>query len=90
MQRHAQAEALAVFEAAGVTVGPVCSVADLLDHPYVRGREAIVEMQDDALGSLPMHNVIPRLSATPGALRRPAPALGEHTQEILAELDRLP
>jgi crotonobetainyl-CoA:carnitine CoA-transferase CaiB-like acyl-CoA transferase len=90
VRRHTQADALALFEAAGVTVGPVCSVADLLDHPYVRGREAIVEMQDDDLGRLPMHNVIPRLSATPGALRRPAPALGEHTEEILAELARLP
>ncbi|MDZ7651471.1 MAG: CoA transferase [Burkholderiaceae bacterium] len=88
--RHPQAEALALFEAAGVTAGPVCSVADLLDHPYVHGREAIVEMEDAQLGSLPMHNVIPRLSATPGALRRPAPALGEHTAEILAELERLP
>jgi crotonobetainyl-CoA:carnitine CoA-transferase CaiB-like acyl-CoA transferase len=81
-----QAEALALFEAAGVTVGPVCSVAELLDHPYAQGREAIVHMQDDDLGSLPVHNVIPRLSATPGALRRPAPALGQHTAEILAEL----
>jgi crotonobetainyl-CoA:carnitine CoA-transferase CaiB-like acyl-CoA transferase len=85
-----QADALALFDAAGVTVGPVCSVADLLDHPYVRGREAIVEMQDDELGSLPMHNVIPRLDLTPGALRRPAPALGEHNDEILEELRRLP
>jgi crotonobetainyl-CoA:carnitine CoA-transferase CaiB-like acyl-CoA transferase len=33
-----------------------------------------------------MHNVIPRLSATPGALRRPAPALGEHNLEILQTL----
>jgi crotonobetainyl-CoA:carnitine CoA-transferase CaiB-like acyl-CoA transferase len=85
-----QAEALALFEAAGVTVGPVCSVADLLEHPYVAGREAIVDMEDAQLGRLPMHNVIPRLSATPGALRRPAPMLGEHTAEILAELERLP
>jgi crotonobetainyl-CoA:carnitine CoA-transferase CaiB-like acyl-CoA transferase len=90
MGERTQAEALALFEAAGVTVGPVCSVADLLDHPYVTGREAIVEMEDAQLGRLPMHNVIPRLSATPGALRRPAPALGEHTAEILAELERLP
>jgi crotonobetainyl-CoA:carnitine CoA-transferase CaiB-like acyl-CoA transferase len=90
MGERTQAEALALFGAAGVTVGPVCSVADLLGHPYVAGREAIVEMEDAQLGSLPMHNVIPRLSATPGALRRPAPALGEHTAEILAELERLP
>ncbi len=33
-----------------------------------------------------MHNIIPRLSATPGRLRRPAPRLGEHTAEILGTL----
>ena len=33
-----------------------------------------------------MHNVVPRLSATPGALRRPAPALGEHNAELLRGL----
>jgi crotonobetainyl-CoA:carnitine CoA-transferase CaiB-like acyl-CoA transferase len=33
-----------------------------------------------------MHNVIPRLSGTPGRLRRPAPELGEHTAEILGGL----
>ena len=71
-------------------VGPVCSVADLLDHPYVRGRQAIVDMQDDDLGSLPMHNAIPRHSATPGGCGGRAPALAEHTEEILAELDPLP
>jgi len=38
------------------------------------------------VGQLPMHNVIPRLSATPGRLRHPAPALGEHTAEILGTL----
>jgi len=38
------------------------------------------------MGRLPMHNIIPRLSATPGRLRRSAPALGEHTAEILGSL----
>ena len=33
-----------------------------------------------------MHNIIPRLSDTPGRLRRPAPEIGEHTAEILGEL----
>jgi crotonobetainyl-CoA:carnitine CoA-transferase CaiB-like acyl-CoA transferase len=82
-----QDENLALFEAAAVTAGPVCSVADLLDDPFVKGREAIVELEDADLGSIPMHNIIPRLSETPGAFRRPAPRLGEHTAEILAELE---
>jgi crotonobetainyl-CoA:carnitine CoA-transferase CaiB-like acyl-CoA transferase len=81
-----QAQALAFFEAAEVTVGPVCDEADLAEHPYVSEREVLIEVLDAAAGSLPMHNVIPRLSATPGALRRPAPALGEHNLEILRGL----
>lgn len=84
-----QDENLRIFEAAGVTVGPVCSVADLMDHPFVTGREAIVELEDLDLGSLPMHNIVPRLSETPGGFRRPAPKLGEHTQDILNELKSL-
>lgn len=84
--QRSQAENLALFGAAGVTVGPVCSVADLLDDPYVKGREAIVEVEDRDMGSVPMHNVIPRFSAMPEPFRRPAPRLGEHTEELRREL----
>jgi crotonobetainyl-CoA:carnitine CoA-transferase CaiB-like acyl-CoA transferase len=83
-----QAENLALFEAAEVTVGPVCSVAQLIDHPYVTGREVIVSLPDAQMGTVPMHNIVPRLSRTPGAFRRPAPAVGEHTAEVLAEIGR--
>jgi crotonobetainyl-CoA:carnitine CoA-transferase CaiB-like acyl-CoA transferase len=89
MRERTQAQNLALFEAAGVTVGPVCSMADLVDHPFIRGREAMVELEDADMGSVPMHNIIPRLSASPGGFRRPAPRLGEHTNEILSELERL-
>ncbi len=80
---------LKLFEAAGVTVGPVLSMLDLLDHPYTQGRQAIVELEDRELGSIPMHNIVPRLSDSPGGFRRPAPELGEHSAEILAELEKL-
>jgi crotonobetainyl-CoA:carnitine CoA-transferase CaiB-like acyl-CoA transferase len=83
---RSQAENLALFEAAGVTVGPVCSVADLMDDPYVNGREAIVEVEDRDLGSVPMHNVIPRFSAMPEPFRRQAPKIGEHTEDLRREL----
>lgn len=84
--QHTQDDNLQVFEAAGVTAGPVCSVADLVDHPFVLGREAIVHMEDTDVGTMPMHNVIPRLSKSPGGFMRPAPMLGEHTAQILAEI----
>jgi len=54
--------------------------------PHVIAREILVDLPDTQIGQLPMHNVIPRLSATPGRLRRPAPALGEHTAEVLGVL----
>jgi crotonobetainyl-CoA:carnitine CoA-transferase CaiB-like acyl-CoA transferase len=84
--QRSQAENLALFEAAGVTVGPVCSVADLTNDPYVTGREVIVEVEDRDMGSVPMHNIIPRFSAMPDGFRRQAPSLGEHTEEIRREL----
>lgn len=84
--RRSQADNLALFEAAEVTVGPVLSMNDLLDHPYVRGREVLVDLPDADIGAIPMHNIVPRMSGTPGRFRRPAPALGEHNAEIQDEL----
>jgi len=46
----------------------------------------IVEAPDDEAGSVLMHNVIPRLSETPGRLRFAAPTLGQHTREILTAI----
>lgn len=84
--RRSQEDNLALFEAAEVTVGPVCSMGDLMDHPYIRGREVLVDLPDAEMGSVPMHNIVPRMSGTPGRFRRPAPSLGEHNDEIGAEL----
>jgi crotonobetainyl-CoA:carnitine CoA-transferase CaiB-like acyl-CoA transferase len=80
------AENLAAFEKAGVPVAPVVSMADLMNHGYVLGRGALTELEDRDLGSIPMHEIVPRLDRTPGTFRRPAPELGEHTEEILAEI----
>lgn len=88
--RHDRDAALAIMRAAGATVGPIYSIADIVEDPHVREREVVVEVEDATFGSLPQHNVVPRLSGTPGTFRRPAPALGEHTAEILAEIGRMP
>ena len=54
--------------------------------PFVREREVLVDLPDRLMESMPMHNVVPRLSGTPGALRTPAPAIGQHNAELLASL----
>ena len=61
-----------------------------IDKAHTRGADAIilvlVDLPDADVEAAPMHNVIPRLSDTPGTFRQPAPGLGEHTSALLAEL----
>ena len=71
------------MRAAGVTVGPVYDIGDAVEDPHFRLRQILVDVEDPELGALPMHNIVPRLSATPGVWRRPAPLLGQHTDEVL-------
>ncbi|WP_233280499.1 CaiB/BaiF CoA transferase family protein [Devosia rhizoryzae] len=78
-------EALSTMRAAGATVGPVYNIADAMADQHFRDREIIVDAEDDGFGTLPMHDIVPRLSGTPGIWRRQAPGLGEHTAEILRE-----
>jgi crotonobetainyl-CoA:carnitine CoA-transferase CaiB-like acyl-CoA transferase len=80
------AENMEVFARAEVTAAPVYDIDQFMADPHVIAREILVDLPDTEMGQLPMHNVIPRLSATPGRLRTPAPALGEHTAEILGTL----
>ena len=69
-----------------MTAAPVYDIDQFVADPHVQARQIVVDVPDDEIGTVTMHNVIPRLSATPGALRRPAPKLGEHTAEILARV----
>jgi crotonobetainyl-CoA:carnitine CoA-transferase CaiB-like acyl-CoA transferase len=83
--QHDRDEALTIMRGSGATVGPVYSAADAEGDAHFRERGVVVEVEDKAFGSVPMHNIVPRLSETPGVWRRPAPQLGEHTQAILDE-----
>jgi crotonobetainyl-CoA:carnitine CoA-transferase CaiB-like acyl-CoA transferase len=78
-------EALRIMRDASVTVSPVYSIADAMQDAHFREREIIVDVEDTELGKLPMHNIVPRLSETPGVWQKPAPGLGEHTDAVLAE-----
>ena len=80
-----QAENVAYFEKHEVTIGPVYDIAQIVEDPHVIERELVADYPDAEMGTFPMHHVIPRLSKTPGAIRSPAPRLGEHNRELLAQ-----
>ena len=84
--RHSHDEALTIMQDAGATVGPIYSIADIAKDKHFVDRGIIVDVEDNDLGSIPVHNIVPRLSETPGTFRRPAPELGQHTDEVLAEI----
>jgi formyl-CoA transferase len=81
-----QAENVAFFEKAEVTIGPIYDVAQIVEDPHVLARELVADYPDADMGLYPMHHVVPRLSNTPGSVRTPAPRLGEHNRAILAEV----
>jgi crotonobetainyl-CoA:carnitine CoA-transferase CaiB-like acyl-CoA transferase len=68
---------------AGVPVGAINSIADVVEHPQVRARGALVDTDHPTAGRVRVVAPPVRLSETPGTLRRPAPRLGEHTKEVL-------
>jgi crotonobetainyl-CoA:carnitine CoA-transferase CaiB-like acyl-CoA transferase len=75
-----------IFLKAGIPVGAVNNIGQVVDHPQVAARKSLITMDHPRSGKVMMANVPVRLSKTPGSVRTPAPALGEHTGEILQEL----
>jgi crotonobetainyl-CoA:carnitine CoA-transferase CaiB-like acyl-CoA transferase len=78
-------EALAIMRKAGATVGPIYNIADAMADAHFAEREILVDVEDEQFGTLPMHNIVPRMSATPGTWRLPAPEIGQHTRQVLGE-----
>lgn len=70
---------------AGVPVGAVNDFAQVVDHPQVKARRSLVEVDHPRAGRIRVVAPVVRMSATPGAVRTPAPALGEHTEEVLRD-----
>jgi formyl-CoA transferase len=81
---------LAALEEAGVPAGRIYRAADMLADPHYQARQAIVRLADPELGEIAMQNVAPRLSATPGRVAWPGPALGQHNREVYQGLLGLP
>lgn len=74
-------------EELGATVAPVNDVSMIFEDPQIKARGNICHVPDTELGQpIGMQNVVGRLSATPGRIDSPGPALGEHNREVLIDL----
>jgi crotonobetainyl-CoA:carnitine CoA-transferase CaiB-like acyl-CoA transferase len=83
--QRTQAENVAFFEKAEVTIGPIYDITQILEDPHFIDREVIADYPDPDMESFPMHHVVPRLQGTPGSIRTAAPKLGQHNRELLRE-----
>jgi len=82
--RHSLDALLKLLEAKGVPASRVFRAPDMLEDPQYQAREAIVATEHPVFGTVKMQNAFPKLSRTPGRVRWPGPALGQHTDEVLA------
>ena len=73
---------LELMDRHAVPAGLIYRPPDMLKDPQFAARHAIVSVKHPAFGDLKMQNVVPKLSATPGGIRAPAPELGQHNEEI--------
>jgi crotonobetainyl-CoA:carnitine CoA-transferase CaiB-like acyl-CoA transferase len=81
--KRTSAEVVAELNADGVPSGPIYDSADIVQDPQFRARQAIVDVLIPETGrTLAMQGIVPKFSATPGAIRWTGPAMGAHNREI--------
>ena len=80
------ADVLAAMATARVPAGKVYTAKDIAEDPHYRARGMLVDQVTRDGWTLQVPGVVPKLSATPGTLRTPAPHLGEDTEAVLREL----
>ncbi|BDB27296.1 CoA transferase [Cupriavidus sp. P-10] len=85
-QARALDDVLANLHEAGIPSGKIYDVADIVHDPHYRAREMLLDgrLSDGTPVMLP--GIVPKLSGTPGTVRRPAPTLGQDTDEVLESI----
>ena len=79
------AQALEVLDAARVPSGRIYTIEDIVADPQYRARDMMLRTRTQSGLELDVPGIVPKLGRTPGALRTPAPRLGQHTDEVLLE-----
>ena len=81
---------LAAFTEAGAAIAPVYDAKDLTEDPHIRETQMLLEVEDPDLGPVLQHNVMWRMSESPGRIRFTGRAIGADTDEVLGELGYTP
>jgi benzylsuccinate CoA-transferase BbsF subunit len=79
-------EITSLLQAHGVAAVPVMDAEERLSDPHFRERGLYREIEHPALGIEPIFNLMWKLSRNPGAIRRHAPLLGEHNQQVFGDI----
>ncbi len=81
-----RAEVVEILNRAGIPVGPVNSYGDAARDPHVLERDSLQPTLSEDGSTIPVYGPVAKFSRTPTRVRTGAPALGEHNDEILAEI----
>ena len=81
-----RAEAFELLAKYELPVGPINTVAEVLEDPHVHAREMVQELTHPEYGPLRYLGIPVKLSDTPGELQFPPPRFGEHNRDVLREL----
>lgn len=84
--RHTRDEVVTAFTEAGAAVAPIYSARDIVEDPHIRQTQILTEVHDDDFGPMLQHNVLWRMSETPGSIRFTGRDHGQDTDAVLAEL----
>tara|TARA_Y100001934_G_scaffold218352_2_gene259437 strand:+ start:50195 stop:51415 length:1221 start_codon:yes stop_codon:yes gene_type:complete len=78
-----------LLDEAGVPAARIYTMEDVFKDPHYADRKMIVEVPDDDLGSVKLANIVPRLSETPGQIRKAGGQPGVDTRSVLREFTKL-
>lgn len=85
VEQHSAAEVVETMDKAGVPCAKIAGMEEVTNNPQLLHRGQIVELKHPKAGTYTTHGVTVKLHDTPGRIERPAPLLGQHTEEVLKE-----
>jgi crotonobetainyl-CoA:carnitine CoA-transferase CaiB-like acyl-CoA transferase len=86
MKKYTRAEAFELLAKYELPVGPINTVAEVLEDPHIHAREMVQELTHPEYGPLRYVGIPVKMSDTPGAMQSPPPRFGEHNRDVLKDL----